>query len=60
MPQLETSIVRMYGVTENGNSVLAHIYNFRPYLYAGVPENMPLFENDLQTLKAEINVSINI
>ena len=29
-----TTIVRMYGVTKEGNSVMAHIYNFRPYFYA--------------------------
>ena len=30
----DTTIVRMYGVTQDGNSVMAHIYNFRPYFYA--------------------------
>lgn len=30
----KTTIVRMFGVTKDQNSVMAHIYNFRPYFYA--------------------------
>lgn len=26
-------IIRMYGITENGNSVLAHIHGFAPYFF---------------------------
>lgn len=31
-------ILRMYGVTEEGNSVLAHIHGFLPYFYVPCPE----------------------
>lgn len=33
----ETTIVRMFGVTQDGNSVMVHIYNFRPYFYVRAP-----------------------
>ena len=26
-------IIRMYGITENGNSVMAHIHGFAPYFF---------------------------
>ena len=29
----ESPILRMYGVTENGHSVMVHIHNFLPYFY---------------------------
>lgn len=31
-------IVQMYGVTDNGNSVFAHVHGFSPYFYCTVPE----------------------
>ena len=33
MGEEQTTIVRMFGVTKGQNSVMAHIYNFRPYFY---------------------------
>ncbi|KAF8477172.1 DNA polymerase subunit delta large [Kalaharituber pfeilii] len=30
-------VVRLFGVTENGNSVLLHVTNFNHYLYVGAP-----------------------
>lgn len=32
-------VIRMYGVTEEGNSVMAHVHGFAPYFYAAAPEN---------------------
>eukprot|EP00123_Amoebidium_parasiticum_P014505 comp22526_c0_seq1/m.34188 comp22526_c0_seq1/g.34188 ORF comp22526_c0_seq1/g.34188 comp22526_c0_seq1/m.34188 type:complete len:982 (-) comp22526_c0_seq1:1161-4106(-) len=32
-------IVRMYGVTDEGNSVLCHIHGFLPYFYVPAPRN---------------------
>jgi hypothetical protein len=29
-----TTVVRMFGVTQQQHSVMVHIYNFRPYFYA--------------------------
>lgn len=37
MGEGETTVVRMFGVTNNQNSVMVHIYNFRPYFYARAP-----------------------
>lgn len=31
-------IIRMFGVTENGNSVAAHVHNFTAYFYVHVIE----------------------
>ena len=35
----EVPIVRLYGVTKRGHSVLVNIYNFEPYLYMPAPPN---------------------
>ena len=32
-------IVRMYGVTMEGNSVMAHIHGFAPFFYVPAPAN---------------------
>ena len=32
-------IIRGYGVTNNGNSISIHIFNFKPYFYIKIPEN---------------------
>jgi DNA polymerase delta subunit 1 len=34
MGDAETTTIRMFGVTNDQNSVMVHIYNFRPYFYA--------------------------
>jgi DNA polymerase delta subunit 1 len=31
-------VIRMFGITEEGHSVLANIYGFLPYLYVPVPK----------------------
>ena len=31
-------IMRMYGVTENGNSVLCHVHGFVPYFFVPAPK----------------------
>ena len=30
---MDSTIVRIYGINSKGNSIVAHIYNFRPYFY---------------------------
>ena len=40
--KLETSnavvpIIRMYGITKDGNSVMAHVHGFLPYFYVRIP-----------------------
>jgi len=36
-------VVRMYGVTNDGNSVCAHVHGFHPYIYVPAPQG---FEKD--------------
>ena len=40
-------IIRIFGVTELGNSVLFHVYGVTPYFYCNVP---PGFENKPEVL----------
>mmetsp|Transcript_16058 Transcript_16058/g.17971 ORF Transcript_16058/g.17971 Transcript_16058/m.17971 type:complete len:1054 (-) Transcript_16058:969-4130(-) len=36
----EQSILRMYGITQEGHSVMCHIHGFRPYIFVPVPTHM--------------------
>lgn len=36
--ETKAPVLRMYGVTDEGNSVLAHIHGFLPYFYVPCPE----------------------
>jgi len=55
MPGLKSGpcpVVRFFGVTMEGNSVLCHIHGFLPYLYVPAPpdfkvENCEQFRSDL-------------
>eukprot|EP00730_Choanoeca_flexa_P019669 TRINITY_DN9614_c0_g1_i2.p1 TRINITY_DN9614_c0_g1~~TRINITY_DN9614_c0_g1_i2.p1 ORF type:complete len:1053 (+),score=322.68 TRINITY_DN9614_c0_g1_i2:142-3159(+) len=51
----QVQVVRMYGVTELGNSVMIHVHGFCPYLYCATPKNfssnlLKEFKNKLDTL----------
>ncbi|RZC43128.1 DNA polymerase delta catalytic subunit [Asbolus verrucosus] len=42
MPGAQTGVVpviRMFGITEEGNSVCCHIHGFSPYLYVNLPDH---------------------
>jgi len=43
-------VIRMFGVTRRGNSVLVHIYNFFPYFYVEVPDNFVASPANLESL----------
>ena len=47
--------LRLFGVTEAGNSVLAHIHGFQPYFYVAAPSGF--LNKDLESFKDTINVS---
>ena len=32
-------IIRMFGVTDSGNSVMCHVHGFTPYFYIPAPQN---------------------
>jgi hypothetical protein len=49
--------LRLFGVTEGGNSVLAHVYGFRPYFYVAAPSGF--LNKDLDPLKDTLNVRFN-
>lgn len=49
----EVPIVRLYGVTAEGFSVLVHCYNFEPYLWIEAPPNWLPFHS--QALMRELN-----
>lgn len=49
-------VLRMYGVNENGNSVLAHIHGFLPYFYVPCPEgfeDVAVFRDSLEVELAQ-------
>ncbi|GLB41714.1 putative DNA polymerase [Lyophyllum shimeji] len=45
--------LRMFGVTETGHSVLAHITDFLPYFYVAVPRGFT--QEDVESFRAEMN-----
>ena len=47
----DEAVLRMYGATKEGNSVWAHIYGFKPYLYVEVPQTMKITKDDLPDLR---------
>lgn len=42
-------IMRIFGVTDSGNSVCCHVHGFSPYLYVSLPDNFT--ESDLEPFK---------
>jgi len=54
----ETSICRLYGVNESGNSIAVHVFNFRPYFYIQVPVTMHLEQEHMDELRNCLNTKI--
>ncbi|KAJ9122530.1 DNA-directed DNA polymerase delta [Naganishia vaughanmartiniae] len=48
--------LRLFGVTQRGNSVLTHVHGFRPYFYVAAPQGF--ISNNLQSFKDKLNSSI--
>ncbi|WVR03623.1 hypothetical protein IAU60_000616 [Kwoniella sp. DSM 27419] len=48
--------LRLFGVSKNGNSVLAHVHGFKPYFYVAAPQGF--LNKDLEPLKDKINSTI--
>ncbi|CAG9096468.1 unnamed protein product [Plutella xylostella] len=49
-------IMRMYGVTMEGNSVCCHVHGYTPYFYVTVPLNF--VESSCNELKSNLNTAI--
>ena len=46
----DVSIIRMYGVTEAGNSVTGHVFNFKPYIFIQIPTTMKIEESECEEI----------
>ena len=44
-------VIRLFGVTEEGNSVSAHVHNFTAYFYAQIQCSCPLVTQPTELLK---------
>ncbi|CAG8602463.1 12440_t:CDS:10 [Funneliformis mosseae] len=57
-PKSREPLIRMFGITETGNSVLCYVTGFRPYFY--IPAPIGFRENDMATLQKQIERAINL
>lgn len=51
-------IIRMYGVTEQGQSVMANIHGFTPYFYVSFPASIELSDSMLGQLRATLDQKV--
>ena len=52
-------IIRMFGVTENGNSVAAHVHNFTAYFYVHVIEQQAILGPvEIENFREKLNKSV--
>ena len=65
MDRNQRPVIRIYGVTEEGNSIQCHVHGFRPYAYFSVPtwfgeedEELPRFEKLISESLGEDRVVI--
>ncbi|KAF9581072.1 DNA-directed DNA polymerase delta [Lunasporangiospora selenospora] len=61
----QTPVIRFFGVTEAGNSVVCHVTGFLPYFYVPAPErfkieNIPAFQSALETAIEKGNTIVKI
>ena len=49
-------VLRMYGVTADGNSVMAHVHGFTPYFYCQVPAEYSPDEAFCENFRHFLNV----
>jgi len=49
----EAAVVRMYGVTREGNSIVAHVHGFQPYFYTPCPDYAPYDDPDQARVSLE-------
>ncbi len=51
-------VIRLYGVTALGSSVLMHVHGFTPYLYVSLPPSCELSENFLMALRVSLDQKV--
>jgi DNA polymerase delta subunit 1 len=54
----EVSILRMFGVNSKGNSLVVHVFNFKPYFYIQVPTTMHLEDAHMPALLELLNAKL--
>ena len=52
-------VVRLYGVTQDGESILACIHGFTPYFYASLPNNADLTPQRLGELRSYLDERVS-
>lgn len=53
---LESSIIRIYGATQEGHSVLVHVHGFRSYFYVMKPKAFNATEKSIEQLRLALSV----
>jgi DNA polymerase delta subunit 1 len=53
-----TTILRLFGVTHEGRSVMACVHGFTPYLYVSFPPSMTFDDNDLGQLRVVLDEKV--
>lgn len=51
-------VIRLFGVTINGNSICVNVHKYRPYFYASAPEGFGLEHIDIT--KATLNENMKV
>ena len=51
----DLSIIRLYGVTSESNSVTIHVHNFKPYFFIQIPNSMEIDEKEMEDLRKYFN-----
>lgn len=51
-------IIRLFGVTEAGNSVAAHVHNFTAYFYAHVVEEREFDLSEIEAFRLKLSKQV--
>jgi DNA polymerase delta subunit 1 len=52
-------VIRLYGITREGQSVLACVHGFTPYMYASLPTSMNLNDQALAQLRMALDARVS-
>ena len=55
LDKIEVPIIRIFGATARGNSVLIHLQNYEPYFYVQVLSGSNFIQSDITKLMNRIN-----